>query len=102
VGAVIHNSADISHLKSYYDLRPRKRRLHHRAHPSVPSRKTAMHFVSFNAVGRYWIEEVIGEVAINLLNFQLGGVFCCVVFGMRCPAFHDTTSREDLHADLIQ
>ncbi|KAF2630541.1 putative polyketide synthase [Macroventuria anomochaeta] len=65
IGAVIHNGADTSHLKSYYDLRPANVDSTIELIRWCLPRKIPMHFVSSNAVGRYSNKEEIGEVAIN-------------------------------------
>jgi thioester reductase-like protein len=65
VGAVIHNGADTSHLKSYYDLRPANVGSTIELIRLCLPRRIPLHFVSSNAVGRYSNKDEIGEVAIN-------------------------------------
>ncbi len=65
VGAVIHNGADTSHLKSYFDLRPANVDSTIELVRLCLPRRIPLHVVSSNAVGRYSNKAEIGEVAIN-------------------------------------
>lgn len=63
--AVIHNGADTSHLKSYWDLRPSNMDSTLELVRLCLPRRIPLHFVSSNAVGRYSNKPQIGEVAIS-------------------------------------
>jgi len=65
VGAVIHNGADTSHLKSCFDLRPANVDSTIELIRLCLPRRIPLHVVSSNAVGRYSNKAEIGEVAIN-------------------------------------
>ncbi|KAI9695823.1 MAG: Type I Iterative PKS [Bogoriella megaspora] len=65
VGAVIHNGADTSHLKSYFDLRPANVGSTIELIRLCLPRRIPLHVVSSNAVGRYSNKAEIGEVPIN-------------------------------------
>lgn len=64
VGAVIHNGADTSHLKSYFDLRPSNLGSTIELVRLCLPRMIPLHVVSSNAVGRYSNKAEIGEVPI--------------------------------------
>ena len=64
-GAVIHNGADTSHLKSYSDLRPANVGSTIELVRLCLPRRIPLHIVSSNAVGRYSNKKEIGEVPIN-------------------------------------
>ncbi|KAI0506314.1 hypothetical protein F5B22DRAFT_639320 [Xylaria bambusicola] len=64
VDAVIHNGADTSHLKSYFDLKPSNIDSTLELIRLCLPRRVPLHFVSSNAVGRYSNKEQIGEVPI--------------------------------------
>ncbi|KAL9079473.1 MAG: hypothetical protein Q9157_001636 [Trypethelium eluteriae] len=65
VGAVIHNGADTSHLKSYFDLRSANVNSTIELVRLCLPRSIPLHVVSSNAVGRYSNKAEIGEVPIN-------------------------------------
>jgi thioester reductase-like protein len=64
VDAVIHNGADTSHLKSYFDLKPCNIGSTIELVRLCLPRRIPIHFVSSNAVGHYSNSQPIGEVAI--------------------------------------
>lgn len=64
VDAVVHNGADTSHLKSYWDLKPSNVESTIELIRLCLPRRIPLHFVSSNAVGRYSNKEQIGEVPI--------------------------------------
>lgn len=63
--AVIHNGADTSHLKSYFDLKPSNIGSTVELVRLCLPRRVPLHYVSSNAVGHYSDLQYIGEVAIR-------------------------------------